>query len=449
MRRAAGRGAAAFPLSEAFGAWRVVGPDGAWQRRPAAAAGRRTSRPTSPRATSPSTRWPSRSRAASCVDPSAGGADLAARRLRAVGPGGLRRRPAAHPARRALRAPSSASRSSPATAAARGAATPAGSRGSPPSGSFAELRARHRLAGAARGAASCHGARSGSRAASCPSSRRCAASSRASTTTATSTTTRSRCSTPRSRSSAIRPRPGCAEHADALRALLAEPLADGLTPRRRRCASRRCCTTSPSPQTRRAAGRRPRRGFPGHDTAGAEVARAILRRLRASERLVDHVAALTLHHLRLGFLVHERPLSRRAIHRYLVDDRARRGRRHRLHRSPTGSPPAGRKADEAIAAPPRARARDARPRARAARRGAAGAARARRRARRARSASRPGPRLGELLAELERGPLRRRGRHAARRRSRRARELLGRLAPRRRPPHERLARRRSRRDGVR
>ena len=71
------------------------------------------------------------------------------------------------------------------------------------------------------------------------------------------------------------------------------------------------------PQTRgeRADGRGV--SFVGHDAAGATVARDVLRRLRASERLADHVAALTLHHLRLGFLVHERPLSRRSVHRYL------------------------------------------------------------------------------------------------------------------------------------
>ena len=43
----------------------------------------------------------------------------------------------------------------------------------------------------------------------------------------------------------------------------------------------------------------------------------MLTRLRAGERLKAHVAALTRHHLRLGFLVHERPLSRRALYRYL------------------------------------------------------------------------------------------------------------------------------------
>jgi hypothetical protein len=47
------------------------------------------------------------------------------------------------------------------------------------------------------------------------------------------------------------------------------------------------------------------------------MARAVLSRLRASERLQDHVAALVRHHLRLGFLVHQMPLGRRAVYRYL------------------------------------------------------------------------------------------------------------------------------------
>jgi poly(A) polymerase len=58
-------------------------------------------------------------------------------------------------------------------------------------------------------------------------------------------------------------------------------------------------------------------GFPHHDRQGAELARAVLERLRASERLRAHVAALTRHHLRLGFLVHHRPLSRRDVYGYL------------------------------------------------------------------------------------------------------------------------------------
>ena len=35
-------------------------------------------------------------------------------------------------------------------------------------------------------------------------------------------------------------------------------------------------------------------------------------------RLQNHVAELTRHHLRLGFLVHRAPLDRRAVHDYLV-----------------------------------------------------------------------------------------------------------------------------------
>ena len=48
------------------------------------------------------------------------------------------------------------------------------------------------------------------------------------------------------------------------------------------------------------------------------MARAALARLRASERLRSHVAALTRHHLRLGFLVHQMPLDRHELYRYLL-----------------------------------------------------------------------------------------------------------------------------------
>jgi putative nucleotidyltransferase with HDIG domain len=71
------------------------------------------------------------------------------------------------------------------------------------------------------------------------------------------------------------------------------------------------------PQTR-AVSEEGRTTFMGHDVAGAEVAVEVLARLRASQRLGDHVAALARHHLRLGFLVHEAPLSRRAVYRYLA-----------------------------------------------------------------------------------------------------------------------------------
>jgi hypothetical protein len=46
--------------------------------------------------------------------------------------------------------------------------------------------------------------------------------------------------------------------------------------------------------------------------------RQVCRRLRTSERLSRFLEGVTRHHLLLGFLVHERPLDRRAIYRYLA-----------------------------------------------------------------------------------------------------------------------------------
>ncbi|HSR93696.1 MAG TPA: HDIG domain-containing protein [Solirubrobacterales bacterium] len=57
--------------------------------------------------------------------------------------------------------------------------------------------------------------------------------------------------------------------------------------------------------------------FIGHDSEGAEIVGAICRRLRASGRLTRHLQALTRHHLRLGFMVHEAPLPARRVHEYL------------------------------------------------------------------------------------------------------------------------------------
>jgi poly(A) polymerase len=105
------------------------------------------------------------------------------------------------------------------------------------------------------------------------------------------------------------------EHADAVAAFLAEPFADELT---RGGALRfgALLHDAGKPATRdfTAEGRVT---FIGHDRVGAELSRALLTRLRASQRLSSHVAALAEHHLRLGFLVHQMPLDRRAIHRYL------------------------------------------------------------------------------------------------------------------------------------
>jgi poly(A) polymerase len=58
--------------------------------------------------------------------------------------------------------------------------------------------------------------------------------------------------------------------------------------------------------------------FIRHDRIGAEMVRGVCRRLRTSERLSRFVEALTRHHLALGFLVHERPLDRRMVYRYLA-----------------------------------------------------------------------------------------------------------------------------------
>jgi poly(A) polymerase len=58
-------------------------------------------------------------------------------------------------------------------------------------------------------------------------------------------------------------------------------------------------------------------GFPGHADLGADLSRAALARLRASEKLRAHVALLSRHHLGLGYLVHRAPLDRRTIHQYL------------------------------------------------------------------------------------------------------------------------------------
>ena len=58
--------------------------------------------------------------------------------------------------------------------------------------------------------------------------------------------------------------------------------------------------------------------FWGHDELGAEMSRAYCARMHTSTALADFLAGIARHHLRLGFLVHERPLSRRHVYRYLT-----------------------------------------------------------------------------------------------------------------------------------
>ena len=106
------------------------------------------------------------------------------------------------------------------------------------------------------------------------------------------------------------------EHAHAISCFLREPLADGLT----RAGALRwgaLLHDIAKPRTRAV---RPdgRVTFIGHDLQGAALASAMLRRLRASERLTSHVAGLVRDHLRLGFLVHEpQPLERRVVYAYM------------------------------------------------------------------------------------------------------------------------------------
>lgn len=104
-------------------------------------------------------------------------------------------------------------------------------------------------------------------------------------------------------------------HGQALAAFLAQPLANELT-RGQALRFGALFHDIAKPQTR-ATTAEGRVTFMGHDAAGAEVASRVLARLRASQRLSIHVSALVRHHLKLGFLVHEMPLSRRAIYRYL------------------------------------------------------------------------------------------------------------------------------------
>ena len=108
---------------------------------------------------------------------------------------------------------------------------------------------------------------------------------------------------------------GLGDQAQAVADLLAEPFADELT-RGQAMRLAALLHDAAKPQTRDTLPDG-RVTFIGHDREGAQLARDMLARLRSSERLRDYVAALTRHHLALGFLVHERPLSRRTAWRYL------------------------------------------------------------------------------------------------------------------------------------
>ncbi len=104
------------------------------------------------------------------------------------------------------------------------------------------------------------------------------------------------------------------DRAGELRELLDEPLADELT----RGAALRFGALFHDigkPATRGERGGYVT--FIGHDKVGAEIIAEIARRLRTSRKLSEYLQAMALHHLRLGFLVHEQPLPRRRVYEYL------------------------------------------------------------------------------------------------------------------------------------
>jgi poly(A) polymerase len=106
-------------------------------------------------------------------------------------------------------------------------------------------------------------------------------------------------------------------HRTQAAALLGQPLADGLS-RAEALRWGALLHDIAKPPTRSVRPHDGRVTFIGHDAMGADLAREILTRLRVSERLRGHVAALVRNHLTLGFLVHEpQPLDRRIVFSYL------------------------------------------------------------------------------------------------------------------------------------
>ncbi len=107
-----------------------------------------------------------------------------------------------------------------------------------------------------------------------------------------------------------------APDAARLERVLAEPLADELTRAQAlRFGALLHDIGKPATRATRPDGRIT---FMGHDRLGEEMVRSICRRLRTSDRFARFLEGLTRHHLVLGFLVHERPLDRRQVYRYLA-----------------------------------------------------------------------------------------------------------------------------------
>jgi poly(A) polymerase len=106
------------------------------------------------------------------------------------------------------------------------------------------------------------------------------------------------------------------EHADEVGRVLAEPLADELN-RGEALRLGALFHDLGKPRTR-SVNAEGKVLFVGHDRAGARIVRDVCARLRTSRRLRAYLEGICLNHLRLGFLVHERPLPRRAVYDYLI-----------------------------------------------------------------------------------------------------------------------------------
>ncbi len=104
------------------------------------------------------------------------------------------------------------------------------------------------------------------------------------------------------------------QHADLVTAVLDRLVGDGMTARQALRLAALFHDIS-KPQTR-AVDERGRISFMGHDSQGAETAEAVLGRWKASAAVVRFCRVLVAEHLRLGFMVHDRPLGRRDAYRY-------------------------------------------------------------------------------------------------------------------------------------
>jgi tRNA nucleotidyltransferase/poly(A) polymerase len=111
------------------------------------------------------------------------------------------------------------------------------------------------------------------------------------------------------------PEPVFRSRGPRVRAVLDEPLADDLT--RGQALGLPALVHDMAKPATRAVTPEGRVTFMGHDRLGADMAEELMRRLRTSTRLREFVVRCVRMHLPLGFMVHRTPLSLRQIDRYL------------------------------------------------------------------------------------------------------------------------------------